>query len=309
MELPVKLKWKQGEDMPLNMAHCQAVVIGDNVYIGGGDSYIKSQVVMVYKLSTKSWGILPPYENKWFGMAAVNDQLVLVGGKTLSSLSKRTSVLGVWNEGSQTWTQPFPELPTPRHSPSVVCYQRWLVVAGGYSDKVELLDTHSKQWYEGSPLPKGGSEMSSTINGNMWYISSSVLFELYPVHQQIFSVCLDELIFRAVSTQLAGDTLLSAPSPWQTLTAPPVTLSTNLVLNGALLSFGGDGSSAVHLYQPNSGSWVKISDLPTKRSQCTCVLLPSGEIFVAGGQNYATSLSGSQSHYLCRCDIATITKN
>ena len=26
---------------------------------------------------------------------------------------------------------PFPEMPTPQHSPSVIAYQKWLVVAGG----------------------------------------------------------------------------------------------------------------------------------------------------------------------------------
>ena len=72
--------------MPSNMADCQAVVIGDNVYIGGGDGYtnLQSQMVMVYEINSGSWATLPHYDKKWFGMAAVNDQLVLVGGKGLS---------------------------------------------------------------------------------------------------------------------------------------------------------------------------------------------------------------------------------
>ena len=112
----------------------------------------------MYSLDTGSWRTLPPYDSKWFGVAIVNNQLVLVGGTCLPNMIKPTNVLGVWDEGSQTWTHPFPVMPTPRHSPSVVSYQKWLVVAGGndeihaYSNKVELLDTLSRQWYEASPL-------------------------------------------------------------------------------------------------------------------------------------------------------------
>ena len=209
--------------MPFGMASCQTVMIGGNVYLGGGDSYVKKRVVMVYKIDTESWEELPSYESHYFGMAAVNNQLVLVGGVNKST-GKTTNVLGVWDEGSQTWTHPFPEMPTSRHSTSVVSYQRWLVVAGGDDGrgfslkKVELLDTHSKQWYEGSPLPKECSQMSSTINGNnMWYLSlTSGYYSFGRANKRVFSVCLDELISQAVLSSTGVTT-----SPWQALTDTP----------------------------------------------------------------------------------------
>ena len=49
-----------------------------------------------------------------------------------------------------------------------------------------------------------------------------------------------------------------------------------------LVSVGGK-SSAMYLYQPSSRSWVKVSDLSAKLPQCACIVLPSGEIFMAGG--------------------------
>ena len=106
---------------------------------------------MVYSLSTGSWKTLPRYGPNGFpGMAVMNNQLVLVGGLN-NSTSRATNVLGVWDEESQTWTHPFPEMPTPRSSPSVVAYQNWLIVAGGAdernhrSKKLDLLDTLSGQ--------------------------------------------------------------------------------------------------------------------------------------------------------------------
>ena len=291
--------------MPLDMTNCQAVLIGDNVYIGGGDAYItiNSQILMVYHIHSGSWTMLPNNGKKWFGMAAVNDQLVLVGGKRISLPPGATSELAVWDEGSRSWTHPLPDMPTQRHSVSVITYQGWLIVAGGGNeynaslDKVELLNTVSKKWFEGLPLPKGFSTMSSVISGNMWYISSHLSSGLLHanVNQQVFSVCLDELISQAVSSTSPSK------SPWQILTDILVKNSTLLTLHGALLTVGGDSSSAIHLYQPSSRSWININYLPTKRSRCAAIVLPHGEIFVAGGQN-----EWGRPHNLNRCDIATI---
>ena len=292
MKGPLKLKWKQGRDMPYRMSTTiQAIVIGDNVYIGGGYtliSLVNCCTVMVYSLASGSWSKLPPHETQWFGMAAVNNELVLVGG--LVSTKAVTGILAMWDEGSRTWTRPFPEMPTPRHSSSVISYQKWLVVAGGqirresfsYSNKVEILDTLSRQWYEGPPIPSGCKDMSSAINGNMWYLSSGL--DSQGNNEHVFCVCLDELISQALS-QSAGNTSPPQPSPWQTLTdtLPTQVYSTLLVLNGALLTVGGIESSAIHRYQPSSRSWVKVGDLPTKRWQCACTVLPNGEIFVVGG--------------------------
>ena len=277
--------------MPFDMAnHIQAVVIGDNVYVGGGFTWPQNKgvVVMVYSLDTESWRTLPPQESQFFGMTAVNDQLVLVGGQVIST-GKETNVLSVWDELLR-WTHPFPEMLTPRHSPSVVSYQKWLVVAGGdgggYLNTVELLDTLSGQWYKGPPLPSGCSEMTAAINGNMWYLAGG--FYLRGTKKQVFSVCLDEFIPQAVS-QSAGTTSPSIPSPRQTLTDTPLPRSTVLVVNGALLAVGGDDSSVICHYQPSSRSWVKVGDLPTPRWVCACTVLPNGEIFLAGGNGRGNS--------------------
>ena len=276
--------------MPYYMSNAiQAVVIGDNVYVGGGFTLLEGNrcTVMVHYLASGSWSKLPPHETQWFGMAAVNNQLVLVGGT--KSSDEVTGILAVWDEGSRSWTRPFPEMPTPRYSPSVISYQKWLVVAGGetggvpYSNKVEILDTLSGQWYEGSLMPSGYSGMSSAISGTVWYLSRGFT-SVRDANKRVFSVCLEELISQALS-QSAGNTSPPLPSPhaWQTLTDPPLIHSTVLVLNGALLTVGGEESSAIHHYQPSSRSWVKVGDLLTQRWQCACAVLPNEEIFVAGG--------------------------
>ena len=294
MELhsPLKLKWRRMQDMPFTMTgHAQAVVIDDDVYVGGGSG----TVVMIYSLHTRVWRTLPPYESEWFGMAVLNNQLVLVGGRSIMSVKSMTNLLGVWDVGSQTWTKPFPVMHTPRRSPSAFSYNKWLIVAGGIDNTscnvadVELLDTLSKQWHNCSPLPSACSRMSSAINGNMWYLFSTS-------QTSVFTVCLDELISQVSPT---SDTL-SSLSPWQILSLPNKSSmrSTALVLNGALLAVGG---SNIQHYQLSSRSWIKAADLPCGRSQCACVVLPNGGIFLAGG-----SSGGCGDLGIKRVDIATI---
>ena len=271
--------------MPYTMSGAvQIVAIRGSLYVGGGYNRGKGQTVMVYSLSTESWRTLSPYVSQWFGMAAVNGQLVLVGGRNLST-DAATNVLGVWDEGSQTWTHSLPGMPTPRDSTSVSSYGNWLVVAGGsdetssYVNKVELLDTLSRQWYESSPLPYECSAMCSTVCGNMWYLSRGYLSLGSQPNKHVFSICLDEL----VSKVSAGPVLSSTSSPWQILPDTPTIHSTVVTFGGGLLAIGGWDSSDIHAYQSSSKKWVKFGDLPKSQSQCACIVLPNEEIFIAGG--------------------------
>ena len=112
------------------------------------------------------------------------------------------------------------------------------------------------------------------------------IIEGYHSSKKVFSVCLDDLISQAISQQPASASAPPTPSPWQSLPDTPLEDSTALAFNGALLAVGGGGypgSTAIYHYQPSSRSWIKAGELPTGRYQCTCTVLPSGDLYVAGG--------------------------
>jgi N-acetylneuraminic acid mutarotase len=274
----------------------------EKVYIGGGgaSSDRERQIVMVYDPKQDSYDTLPPYTYKYFSMAVVNNQLVLVGGKDVQT-GMVTNKLSMWNEPSKRWTHPLPPMTTAYHSPSVASHNnRWLVVMGGYDGKtalsrVEILDTDSTQWYHAASLPQPLSSALPAIIGNMCYLLGG--YTEGGASQKVFSVCLDDLISRAVSTASAPPT----PSPWQLLPDTPLHNSIALAFNGALLAIGGGslymGSTAIYHYQPSSRSWVKAGELPTRRSHCTCTVLPGGDLYVAGGGIYGTEQ---------RVDIASV---
>ena len=272
--------------MPFGMgSYPQVVVFKGKAYVGGGEasSDREMQTVMVYDPQQDSFDTLPPYTCMWFSMAIVNNQLVLVGGHDVLT-DKKTNKLAAWNEESRKWTHPLPPMTTACYSPSVTSHNnRWLVVMAGGTDlsRVEILDTtESGQWYHAAPLPQTCHEVSTVTISNTCYLLGGYSGGS---SRKVYSVCLDDLISQAVP-QSAGTRAPSTPSPWTTMPDTPLKCSTALCLNGALMTVGGSrGSTAIYHYQPSTRSWIKAGELPAKRSRCACTVLPSGKVFLAGG--------------------------
>ena len=294
LNLPLKLKWRRGKDLPFGIWGCPTVVMfKEKVYIGGGSADRgQTQTVMVYDPKQDSYDTLPPYTCKWFSMAVVSNQLVLIGGKDVQT-GEVTNQLGLWNAQSKRWTNPLPSMTTACHSPSVATHNnRWLVVMGGIDDnithlsRVEILDTDSTQWYHAASLPQPLSCSLPAIIGSMCYLLGGYS-EGAALFKKMFSVCLDDLISQAVS-QPASASAPPTPSPWQSLPDTPLDHSTASAFNGALLAIGGSSEgTAIYHYQLSSRSWVNAGELPIGRSSCTCTVLPSGDLYVAGGDGTA----------------------
>ena len=251
------------------------------------------------------WRTLPRYQYVQFTMAVLQDQLTLVGGCESSSW-KVTNQIAVWD--SRQWTHPYPPMPTPRHSPAVVTHIKWLVVAGGDDGNhclstVEIMDATNKQWFTATPLPVRCRDMTSAIVGEECYFMGGFTDQSPPNKSNIhvFHVSIS-----AITSQAPSQSTIT-PVQWHTLPDTPLACSAALALCGSLLAVGGrhiseDPSSAIHLYQPGSGQWVKVGDLPTARDSCSCTLLPSGEILVAGG----FTIQGRYVNYISRVDVASV---
>ena len=158
--------------MPFGMTdYIQSVVVQGRVYVGGGFAVKKHEIVMEYNTSSAKWAELPQYQARFFGMTAINNQLVLVGGWDTDRYSK---VLGLWGADSREWTHPYPEMPTARSSCSAVVYKEWLIVAGGWSSgrmvsSVEVMNTDTKQWHAGQPTPTPWGGMKTALVDDMCY--------------------------------------------------------------------------------------------------------------------------------------------
>ena len=146
------VKWKELAPLPVGYSFHTAVLLGREVYVGGGfegtsrndkqDSYRLD----VYNLTTNQWSSSPintPYCH--FAMTVLDDKLVIVGGLTKNvEVVKKVLVLnaGQWKD--------YSEMPTARCYATAVGYHSMLIVAGGVSNvkgewirvsTTELLDT------------------------------------------------------------------------------------------------------------------------------------------------------------------------
>ena len=98
----------------------------------------------------------------------------------------------------------------------------------------------------------------------------------------MYSVSLPALVSQLNSDSSAKDT-----QTWKELPQLPVTCAAPLSISGSLLAVGGyknyKAVSALHLYQPDAGQWVKVADLPSPRYRCPCNRISDKELIVAGG--------------------------
>ena len=135
----------------------QAVGFGGKLYIAGCSNYY-GYFIKEYTIEGGTWRSIetPSYK---FGMAVVNDQLIITGGRPKGELTDQVWVL---DSVTDKWTQPYPAMPTAKASPAVG-YKRWVLVVEGESRSVEVLDTFSKQWFVATSLPKKVSQHSLMV--------------------------------------------------------------------------------------------------------------------------------------------------
>ena len=282
--------------MPFGMSdYIQSIVVQGRVYVGGGFAFGKHGIVMEYNTSSEKWAQLPQYQARFFGMTAFNNQLVLVavGGWDTNRYGK---VLGVWGADSREWTHPYPEMPTARSGCSAVVYKEWLIVAGGVSgggrkvSSVEVMNIDTKQWHTGQPTPTPWDSMKTAIVGDMCYFMGGCTSTSgYPGTDSVYCVSLPALISQAQTRE-------HSHIEWKEKRRQGIAQSAPLSISGSLLAIGGrditsyKGVTTIHLYQPDTGKCVKVGDLPTPRSTCTCAMITDREILVAGGGKTSKTL-------------------
>ena len=297
LEFPLQLSWRRGPDMPFGMdGSVQSVVVEGTVYVGGGSAGGHSDnnhIVMTYDISSVRWATLPPYRAWGFAMTAIKNRLVLVGGHKYGA--GRSKVLRVWDADNKQWTHPYPEMHTARSSCSAVVYNEFLVVAGGLTtawaalSSVVVLNINNKQWYAGPQTSVPWYMMKTAIVGDECFFMggyTGLNTTSATATTNAYSVSLPYLISKLESAAGERDGQV-----WKNISGLQTTRSTPLSISGSLLTVGGKDKghknvTTIRLYQPDTGEWVKVGDLPTPRYKCTCVLLnPGREILVVGGSD------------------------
>ena len=287
--------------MPHGMASAQAVLLNGKVYIGGGntDSLKDEYVILVYSPEGDEWTQLPSCPVRSFAMASVNHQLVLAGGLERGR-HDGSNKLVVWNNTSHSgWTNPYPPMPTAHVKASAIGHWHYLVVAGGWR-YVEILDTSNSQWHTAESLPVGCELMTSAVLANTLYLMGGTAVS----PMQVLAASLPSLVSEATSRFP-----IPTVSPlWVNLPNTPFKNSTASVLEYSLLAIGGQTDASwraceVLRYDPMSGSWVKVGDMPVRRSHLSSVVLSHGALLVCGGLGVDGATVYSNQVYTCTVTI------
>ena len=305
LEFPLQLEWRCGPDMPFTVhGYVQSVVVQWTVYVGGGYSSMCEYVVVAFDITSGKWTTLPPYKTFFFTMTAINNQLVLVGGVDHGGDSK---VLGVLSANNKQWTHPYPEMHTARSHCSAVVYNEWLVVAGGeagggHLSSVEVMNVDSKQWFAGSPTPAPWYSMRTAIVGDVCYFMGGCTLSstgFVSAISKVYSLSLPSLTIRMNSYNAC---ISEGQLLWKEISGLQTTRSTPLSISASLLAIGGrdndEAVTAICLYQPGTGEWVNVGDLPAPKYNCTCAMITDRDVLVAGGYDDGSSFN--------RMDIALI---
>ena len=292
---PLSFRWTSKNNTPRDVSPGVAVVLDDQVYCRSPDA------VYQYNPVTDTWTVLPEVPMSSFITTVLDGQLIVADGvKKGSKITVPVDTIVAWDSTSKQWIQPYPPLPTALFCFGCNGYKHYLIISGGvnastYTSAVYILDTHMKQWYEASPLPFEGNTARSVIIGETLYIT--LLYHgMITSSKSITSVSLPALITSAISDKNHDLTI------WKPLPDLPFYISTLLSVGKMLVTIGGrlEGSLSavfermklksskicadIHVFNPHVNQWIKVGELPEMVYDCTCTMLPSGKLLVAGGK-------------------------
>ena len=270
--------------MPLDMSDAQAVVLGDEVYVGGGDSTHHSPaVLLIYDSHDNSWRMLDtPTVN--YALTTYDSKLVLAGGRDSNN---ETISNQLWALDEQWhWTQSLPPMTTGRSRASAVSVDNYLIVAGG-CDQLGLLDVvevfDGRYWSKAQSIPKASCSMKSCLLKGIWYLAGGE-----EQGKEIIYSCLSSLI-----ATTSSETVRQI-SVWKKLANVPLEWSTPVIIGNQLATVGGfTYSSAIHVFSFSSNSWVFVGNLAVASHSTCTVILSTEELLVVGGEKEWELLSST----------------
>ena len=283
----LKLTWESRGEAPRGMERGAAVAHGSLAYFNASNSH----EVITYNSENNDWSKLPECPQRDFGLAVGNNLITAVGGMLGGH---DTNLLSSFSGGK--WVTVFPPMPTKRSWPAVISAQNYLIVAGGQGvgevlSTVEVMDMNTLEWYTAASLPEPVYDMSATLCGGRLYLLGGLNKNFNRTHA-VFTCTLDSLI-RSCHPPSQTPPHTSEASVWQCVADVPVRRSTCTTLNGRVLAVGGRDSpdnltAAVHMYNPDSDSWLVLGHMPTARLGCLVVGLRDCIIAVGGYRRYST---------------------
>ena len=305
---PKDIQWKGSTtSLPKRIARGASVVKGRNAYFSAKGL----KEIYEYDSENDKCSKLPDCPSSDYGLEIVNGLLTTVGGWQAGRAISSLFTLSETKNGKE-WLTTFPNMPTRRCHPAVVCTEKYLVVAGGETkwwggeklSQVELMCIESLQWYSGASLPEPVSSMTAAMcAGNLYLLGGlnqtgtntnmSFRCSILSLVQDLKAVQQQSSGFRIAKRTLSGgkrrpDSTTSEPDIWYKCATVPVYAATAASFCGHLLAIGGCNSNetpttVIHSYESERDMWDPITSLPNCRSFSLVAAMGGGKLVVAGG--------------------------
>ena len=273
----MKISWRRCADSPVTNAIPPIMKIGDSVYVGYGlRKHKEERSVFKYNLTHDTWSRLPDCPTIHHGLATLDDELIVVGGK----ITGQVQTNNVYTFRDDKWQQVLPPMPTPRYSLSTASYENKLIIAAGgiitrnsrgeftHTDKVEIYKDDC--WYSTTGLPFPITQFTIQMIGDTCYTLGGTSYSI-----ENCSTALYASVSSLLENAVPADTKYTTPqakSTWEKLPEQhPLTYPSLVELDGRLVVMGGSvdyvqrrGSKFISTYDFATDTWVecKGAELP-----------------------------------------------
>ena len=279
----VNIKWEEGAPAPVNQSGHTAVWLDGLVYVGGGyEAGLKElYTIYCYNLVNNSWSSLISTPYCLFAMTALNNNLLIAGGRN-KSLKTTDQVLTLDATGHLS---NYAKMITARSLSTAAGYQGVLIITGGKDYKglklvsTEVFNSTTEQWYTCGDLPQPHYWLRSVIVDDVLYLLGGVNQDGKP-SSAVFTASLDKLSMH----QLRWSTYQNAP---RYRSAPVSVHGSHLLVLGGYKRVENDCTFTSDIYKLNiiNQSWEAVGHIPSKRYSLAAVSLADNRIVVMGGEN------------------------
>ena len=271
-------------DLPIPVTHATSVILQRKVYVAGGltPGDRSDQTVHVFNIDTGKWTTLPPAPQCYSEAIAINNNLVLIGGR-YPSTEEVTNMVSTWL--ADKWTQTIPPMIVKRVRPGVLLLKNFLFVFGGVSedrntllDSFEVLDITKNQWSIGhGVLPQPLYLLKLGVFGDTVILTSALDTISTPTTKSW-----------KIPVQVLEDSVTnssSQPIQWTRIADTPYSGSSLLTNSKQPVCVGGyrDGQPTTSIYRYTSHNWELIGHLSQPCIRPSVVTINSSSFLVLGG--------------------------
>jgi serine/threonine-protein kinase PknK len=275
------LTWTDLPDMGTARHGLAVAAVGKSVYAIGGSTGVDNDQVTSSAEALKLAGRKPQPASEWRSLpdaptarlmmawAVLDEKIWLAGGmrhgETLQTVESYDTRTGAW--------QPQPPLPIPLHHATAATYRGEVVVIGGASDNLaeasnRVFALREGEWEELPTLQHARAAAAAAVVGDKLVVAGG---------QDDKQLVAQTEVFDGKSWTQAAD----LPTPREHLAA--VSDGVYVYTVGGRFLSADKNSAAFERFDPESGNWDKLVDMPTPRGSYGAGFI-DGRIVAVGGE-------------------------